>query len=162
MYVESDKVEHILTIAESFKWTWTDGDLPALCEALGWEGVIDRTKASVTLRTDLVAAQSQAYWRAWDRGGIRHLIMVVTDKMDTNDVSAMAQLLDDFENLLARFSAALGSPDYSQGGVKKSARWDRENLVVRLFVTDGYINLYLVNPAYQEWLDTPEEFRAYD
>ncbi|MFJ9367266.1 hypothetical protein ACIRRA_22980 [Nocardia sp. NPDC101769] len=28
-------------------------------------------------------------------------------------------------------------------------------------VLSGYINLYLVNPAYQEWVDTPEDFEPY-
>ncbi|WP_330182687.1 DUF6301 family protein [Nocardia sp. NBC_01503] len=162
MYVESDKIEHIIAVAASFDWTWTEGDLPLLSEALGWRGVLHRTNATTTLRTDLVAAQSQVYWRAWDKGGVRHMIMVVTDKIDSNDVPAMERLLDDFRSLVVRFSAVLGSPHCSQQGPGSSVRWDRANLVVRLFVADGYINLHLVNPAYQEWLDTPEEFEVYE
>lgn len=162
MRVERDKVEHIVTTAASFNWTWTDDDLLALCEALGWPGVAGRTGGTTTLRNDLAVAKSQAYWRAWEKGGVRDLIMVVTDKIDPSDAPAVDQMRDDFTHLAERLTDVLGTPRSLERGREPKIRWDRPNLVIRLFVASGYINLYLDNPAYQQWLDTPEEFRTYD
>ncbi|MGW4123517.1 DUF6301 family protein [Nocardia sp. NPDC004711] len=79
MYVESDKVEHIVSVAASFDWTWTAEDLPTLCVAQGWE-VTRRTDNAAVRRTDHMADRPEAYWCDWDKGGIRDLIMVVTDR----------------------------------------------------------------------------------
>ncbi|MFB8003996.1 DUF6301 family protein [Nocardia sp. NPDC056000] len=161
MLVETEKVEHIATVAASFDWSWTEEDLIPLCDALGWTGVVSRTKRTATLRTDLSAAQSQAYWRAWDQGGIGELIMVVTDQVNANDGAAMQLLRGEYDTLVARLETVLGPPHTIQRGPEPKARWDRNNLVLRLYVLRGYINLYLVNPAYQEWIDTPDDFAAY-
>ncbi|WP_330182686.1 DUF6301 family protein [Nocardia sp. NBC_01503] len=161
LHILSDRVEKIVTVAASFDWTWTDNDLPSLCEAQGWE-VVRRTSDTALLRTDHMADRPEAYWSEWDLGGVRDVIMVVTDKVDTSDAQAAQELLGEFDRLVNRFTAVLGSPRSAQWGPEPKVLWDRTNVVVRLFLLDGYINLYLVNPAYQEWLDTPEVFRTYD
>ncbi|MFF0613623.1 DUF6301 family protein [Nocardia tengchongensis] len=161
MFVESEKVQHIVTVAALFDWTWTEDDLTPVCQALGWEGVVKRYKHIATLRTDLRAAQSQAYWYTWDQGGIGELIMVVTDKVDSNDIASTERLREEYEGLVARFTTVLGTPYDVQRGPEPEARWDRKNLVIRLSVLRGYINLFLVNPAYQEWIDTPEDLQTY-
>ncbi|MFF2554867.1 DUF6301 family protein [Nocardia sp. NPDC058058] len=160
MLVETEKVEHIATVAASFDWSWTEDDLTPVCDALGW-AVVSRTGRTTTLRTDLSAAQSQAYWREWDQGGIRELIIVVTDQVNANDGAAMQRLQGEYDTLVARLATGLGPPHDVQRGPEPKARWDHNNLVVRLYVLRGYINLYLVNPAYQQWLDTPDDFAAY-
>ncbi|MFF0614070.1 DUF6301 family protein [Nocardia tengchongensis] len=162
MYIESDKVDHIATVASSFDWTWTEADLPAMCQAQGWAVAVPAAHGTVVLRTDHMADRPEAYWNLWDKGGVANLIMVVTDKVDVNDARATEQLLDEFEDLVARFTVILGSHRVVERGVERSARWDRPNLVVRLFIVNGYINLYLVNPAYQEWVETPEELDVYE
>ncbi|MGW4123516.1 DUF6301 family protein [Nocardia sp. NPDC004711] len=69
----------------------------------------------------------------------------------------MERLRDEFEDLVVQFTAVLGPTHDVQRGPEPKARWDRTNLIVRLSALGGYINLHLVNPAYQEWLDTTEE-----
>lgn len=107
MDVDSDNVERIVAVAMSFDWTWTDDDLPALCDAQGWE-IMRRTDTSALLRTDHMADRPEAYWSAWDRGGVRDLIMVVTDEVDTSDPRVHQQLLGEFDDLVTRFSSLLG------------------------------------------------------
>ncbi len=157
MHVDIGGATRVARLAAEFDWTWSVDDIPRFCKSTGWE-ILQSGEYGAELRTDLQVQHPTAS-AFWQKRTISYITIDITDSAE-NDFSERVSgehAVEGFTDLSAALTAVLGAPSRHAPGADATVGWNAPDAVINLSSIPDAINLHIVNPEYQAWLDEPED-----
>jgi hypothetical protein len=163
MQADIEGAIRVARLAANFDWTWTVENVQRFYREAGWQSDSD-PKSGAELRTGLMVSEpwgsaeyAAEFFRDYgiDGGEVKHFLVLVTDVVDDASLAGHRWLVDAFSELADRIEHEVGP---SLGRVKvadPTMVWKLPKAVLFLSTDtdDAAIQMKIVNPAYQEWLD---------
>jgi len=152
MHADVDGAARTARAAAEFDWTWAVEDLTRFCLITGWE-ITELRKRGASVTTNLAVNRPDANVSFGD-GEMKYLSIYITDSVDSNAGEMAARQVDLFADLSTRLTTELGSPTWRKPGSNAKVGWNKAKARITLTAIPGLIHLRIVNPAYQEWIDS--------
>ncbi|MFD6398441.1 DUF6301 family protein [Nocardia sp. NPDC060249] len=160
MQSDIEGAARVVQLATSFNWTWKKDDIKHFCRLAGWE-VQSRDKYGAIMRTGIDIGQPIAhstynpdFLRQEGKSSqqmIQLQFFVAMADPGTTDVYAL--VADKFAEFAARLMTDLSEPDRRRPGNGSEIAWHLPNLAIVLAGEDTFVQIDLVNPVYQKYLD---------
>lgn len=161
MHADTAGAALIARIAVGFDWTWKLSDVTEFSQAVGWQSAVS-TPMGLRMVTNLEVLRRESY-AFIDRDGesglsalgqqVECIVMHVADVDNASHVPTESEIADCHSLICEALTVGLGLPTRRTYGENPATRWELPDVVIEVLSLTNTVDLSLVNPSYQDWLD---------
>lgn len=150
----------IARLAARFNWTWSPGDVPRFCDVAGWQPAGPSVRADIS--TNLEIARPVGFVslgrEIWDDASQIRVLHQISVEATSSDIDLRTgpthETIDAFALADSLFVSEFGDPARTAPGSSAKLAWDVPGVVIQVEIDSCDVVLSLINPYYQDWIDS--------